>query len=187
MNRSYTPWNVTIWRQGATLSSRLGIHDAVVFTCSDVTGVWTSSHYECKCMNRCVLWRSRHSLIMCWMSASSRGTVVLSSWSRPALGPTQCLCSGTVFWPSYVTAVNVRLQIVVLWRRGVFDVVKTVSEERIVSIFRSSQLHGFTTRMTTTRTAVKYLIFKNSVRTAKKTQHFTITKINWLTLVQVWG
>jgi hypothetical protein len=24
--------------------------------------------------------------------------------------------------------------------------------------------------------------FKNSVRTAKKTQHFTITKINWLTL-----
>jgi hypothetical protein len=27
-----------------------------------------------------------------------------------------------------------------------------------------------------------YLIFKNSVRTAKKTQHFTITKVNWLTL-----
>jgi hypothetical protein len=26
------------------------------------------------------------------------------------------------------------------------------------------------------------IIFKNSVRTAKKTQHFTITKINWLTL-----
>jgi hypothetical protein len=26
------------------------------------------------------------------------------------------------------------------------------------------------------------MIFKNSVRTAKKTQHFTITKINWLTL-----
>jgi hypothetical protein len=26
------------------------------------------------------------------------------------------------------------------------------------------------------------LIFKNSVRTAKKTQLFTITKINWLTL-----
>jgi hypothetical protein len=25
-------------------------------------------------------------------------------------------------------------------------------------------------------------IFKNSVRTAKKTQHFTITKINWLML-----
>jgi hypothetical protein len=25
-------------------------------------------------------------------------------------------------------------------------------------------------------------IFKNSVRTAKKTPHFTITKINWLTL-----
>jgi hypothetical protein len=25
-------------------------------------------------------------------------------------------------------------------------------------------------------------IFNNSVRTAKKTQHFTITKINWLTL-----
>jgi hypothetical protein len=24
--------------------------------------------------------------------------------------------------------------------------------------------------------------YKNSVRTAKKTQHFTITKINWLTL-----
>jgi hypothetical protein len=27
-----------------------------------------------------------------------------------------------------------------------------------------------------------YIIFKNSVRTAKKTQLFTITKINWLTL-----
>jgi hypothetical protein len=26
------------------------------------------------------------------------------------------------------------------------------------------------------------ILFKNSVRTAKKTQHFTITKINWLTL-----
>jgi hypothetical protein len=26
------------------------------------------------------------------------------------------------------------------------------------------------------------IIFKNSVRTAKKTQHFTITKINWLIL-----
>jgi hypothetical protein len=26
------------------------------------------------------------------------------------------------------------------------------------------------------------LIFENSVRTAKKTPHFTITKINWLTL-----
>jgi hypothetical protein len=26
------------------------------------------------------------------------------------------------------------------------------------------------------------IIFKNSDRTAKKTQHFTITKINWLTL-----
>jgi hypothetical protein len=25
-------------------------------------------------------------------------------------------------------------------------------------------------------------MFKHSVRTAKKTQHFTITKINWLTL-----
>jgi hypothetical protein len=27
-----------------------------------------------------------------------------------------------------------------------------------------------------------YIIFKNSVRTAKKTPHFTITKINWSTL-----
>jgi hypothetical protein len=26
------------------------------------------------------------------------------------------------------------------------------------------------------------IIFKDSFRTAKKTQHFTITKINWLTL-----
>jgi hypothetical protein len=26
------------------------------------------------------------------------------------------------------------------------------------------------------------IIFNNSVRTAKKTQHFTITNINWLTL-----
>jgi hypothetical protein len=26
------------------------------------------------------------------------------------------------------------------------------------------------------------IVFKNSVRTAKKTQHFTITKISWLTL-----
>jgi hypothetical protein len=29
---------------------------------------------------------------------------------------------------------------------------------------------------------VNSLIFKDSVRTAKKTPHFTITKINWLTL-----
>jgi hypothetical protein len=27
-----------------------------------------------------------------------------------------------------------------------------------------------------------YIIFKNSVRTSKRTPHFTITKINWLTL-----
>jgi hypothetical protein len=27
-----------------------------------------------------------------------------------------------------------------------------------------------------------YIIFKNSARTAKETPHFTITKINWLTL-----
>jgi hypothetical protein len=30
--------------------------------------------------------------------------------------------------------------------------------------------------------ALAWVIFKNSVRTTKKTQHFTITKINWLTL-----
>jgi hypothetical protein len=29
---------------------------------------------------------------------------------------------------------------------------------------------------------IRLLPLKNSVRTAKKTQHFTITKINWLTL-----
>jgi hypothetical protein len=28
------------------------------------------------------------------------------------------------------------------------------------------------------------IIFKKSVRTAKKTPHFTITKINWLTLFE---
>jgi hypothetical protein len=27
-----------------------------------------------------------------------------------------------------------------------------------------------------------YIIFKNSVRTSKRTPHFTITKINWLML-----
>jgi hypothetical protein len=27
-----------------------------------------------------------------------------------------------------------------------------------------------------------YILFKNSVRTSKRTRHFTITKINWLTL-----
>jgi hypothetical protein len=32
------------------------------------------------------------------------------------------------------------------------------------------------------RTAGILILFKNSVRTAKKTQLFTITKINWLTL-----
>jgi hypothetical protein len=31
-------------------------------------------------------------------------------------------------------------------------------------------------------TADTLLVFNNSVRTAKKTPHFTITKINWLTL-----
>jgi hypothetical protein len=29
------------------------------------------------------------------------------------------------------------------------------------------------------------ILFKNSARTAKKTPHFTITKINWLTLFKV--
>jgi hypothetical protein len=28
------------------------------------------------------------------------------------------------------------------------------------------------------------MIFKNSVHTAKKTQHFTVTKINWLTVIK---
>jgi hypothetical protein len=27
-----------------------------------------------------------------------------------------------------------------------------------------------------------YILFKNPVRTEKKTQHFTVTKINWLRL-----
>jgi hypothetical protein len=39
------------------------------------------------------------------------------------------------------------------------------------------------------------MLFKNSVRTSKRTPHFTITKINWLTLFKfnyelrqgVWG
>jgi hypothetical protein len=30
------------------------------------------------------------------------------------------------------------------------------------------------------------MLFKNSVRTSKRTQHFTITKINWLTLFNTW-
>jgi hypothetical protein len=29
------------------------------------------------------------------------------------------------------------------------------------------------------------IIYKNSVRTSKKTRHFTITKINWLTLKEI--
>jgi hypothetical protein len=43
-------------------------------------------------------------------------------------------------------------------------------------------------RFSVRNTPLKYetllyqIIYKNSVRTAKKTQHFTITKINWLTL-----
>jgi hypothetical protein len=32
------------------------------------------------------------------------------------------------------------------------------------------------------KTKLVYMIFKNSVRTAKKTLHVTITKINWLIL-----
>jgi hypothetical protein len=32
---------------------------------------------------------------------------------------------------------------------------------------------------------VRLNTIKNSVRTAKKTQHFTVTKINWLTLFKV--
>jgi hypothetical protein len=32
------------------------------------------------------------------------------------------------------------------------------------------------------KSKLAWIIFKNSVRTAKKTLHFTITKINWLTL-----
>jgi len=29
------------------------------------------------------------------------------------------------------------------------------------------------------------MLFKNSVRTSKRTPHFTITRINWLTLFKV--
>jgi hypothetical protein len=32
------------------------------------------------------------------------------------------------------------------------------------------------------KTKLVYVLFKNSVRTSKRTPHFTITKINWLTL-----
>jgi uncharacterized HAD superfamily protein len=32
------------------------------------------------------------------------------------------------------------------------------------------------------KTKLVYMLFKNSVRTSKRTPHFTITKINWLTL-----
>jgi len=30
-----------------------------------------------------------------------------------------------------------------------------------------------------------YILFKNPVRTSKRTPHFTITKINWLTLFKL--
>jgi hypothetical protein len=32
------------------------------------------------------------------------------------------------------------------------------------------------------RPKIDYIIFKNSVRTSKRTPYFTITKINWLML-----
>jgi hypothetical protein len=32
------------------------------------------------------------------------------------------------------------------------------------------------------KTKLVYILFKNPVRTSKRTPHFTITKINWLTL-----
>jgi hypothetical protein len=32
------------------------------------------------------------------------------------------------------------------------------------------------------KTKLVYILFKDSVRTSKRTPHFTITKINWLTL-----
>jgi hypothetical protein len=38
------------------------------------------------------------------------------------------------------------------------------------------------TKFNPLKTKLVQIIFKNSVRTAKKTLHFTITKINWLTL-----
>jgi hypothetical protein len=37
-------------------------------------------------------------------------------------------------------------------------------------------------RLTLLKPKLVYVTFKNSVRTAKKTQHFNVTKINWLTL-----
>jgi hypothetical protein len=42
--------------------------------------------------------------------------------------------------------------------------------------------HSTSPRLTFEAEDPSYIIFKNSVRTAKKTPHFTITKINWLTL-----
>jgi hypothetical protein len=41
---------------------------------------------------------------------------------------------------------------------------------------------GLCTTINSLKLKLVYAVFKNSVRTAKKTQHFTITKINWLTL-----
>jgi hypothetical protein len=32
------------------------------------------------------------------------------------------------------------------------------------------------------KTKLAYILFKNSVRTSKRTPHFTITKVNWLML-----
>jgi hypothetical protein len=65
-----------------------------------------------------------------------------------------------------------------------------------VTFLRAEYRHSLTQKCVYTRSIAKpasrfvgylkpklvYVIFNNSVRAAKKTQHFTITKINWLTL-----
>jgi hypothetical protein len=45
-------------------------------------------------------------------------------------------------------------------------------------------IHGPTNYFNPLKPKLTYIIFKYSVHTSKKTQHFTITKMNWLMLFE---
>jgi hypothetical protein len=44
------------------------------------------------------------------------------------------------------------------------------------------QIHSLQMLVNPLKPKLVYILFKNAVRTSKRTLHFTITKINWLTL-----
>jgi hypothetical protein len=52
----------------------------------------------------------------------------------------------------------------------------------LLFLVKSLRLWPFPKLINPLKSKLVQMLFKNSVRTSKRTQHFTITKLNWLTL-----